>query len=57
MPGTVMERGRSPEHPAFDVGLEDGQRRLFWFDEMEDVGPGPYRRARRLPWRGVSTED
>ena len=24
MPGTVMERWGSPEHLAFDVGLEDG---------------------------------
>ena len=35
MPGTVTERWGAPEHPAFDVTLEDGRRRLFWFHELE----------------------
>ena len=42
MPGTVTERWGAPEHPAFGVGLEDGQRRLFcWFHELEDAGARP----------------
>jgi hypothetical protein len=31
----VTERWGAPEHPAFDVTLEDGRRRLFWFHELE----------------------
>jgi hypothetical protein len=38
MSGVVVERWGSPEHPAFDVRLEDGQRRLFWFHELEANG-------------------
>ncbi len=38
MPGVVVERWGSPEHPAFDVRLEDGQRQLFWFHELEADG-------------------
>ena len=38
MPGVVVERWGSPEHPAFDVRLEDGQRRLFWFHELDADG-------------------
>jgi len=41
MPGVVTERWGTPEHPAFDVRLEDGQERLFWFHELEaEDGPG-----------------
>ena len=41
MPGIVTERWGAPEHPAFDVRLEDGRSRLFWFHELEaDDAPG-----------------
>ncbi len=41
MLGVVTERWGAPEHPAFDVRLKDGQRRLFWFHELEaDDAPG-----------------
>ena len=38
VPGVVVERWGPPEHPAFDVRLEDGRRRLFWFHELEADG-------------------
>ena len=41
MLGVVLERWGASEHPAFDVRLEDGRRRLFWFHELEaDGAPG-----------------
>ena len=43
MRGVVTERWGSPEHPAFDVRLEDGQRRLFWFHELEEADEAPGR--------------
>ncbi len=43
MPGTATERWGSPEHPAFDVRHEDGQRRLFWFHELEEADDPPGR--------------
>ena len=43
MPGVVVERWGSPEHPAFDVRLEDGQRRLFWSHELEEADGAPGR--------------
>ena len=43
MPGVVTERWGAPEHPAFDVRLEDGRSRLFWFHELEEDGEAPGR--------------
>jgi hypothetical protein len=33
--GVVVGRWGGLEHPAFDVRLEDGRRRLFWSHELE----------------------
>jgi hypothetical protein len=33
--GVIIKRWGAPEHPAFDVRLEDGRERLFWFYELE----------------------
>ena len=43
MRGVVTERWGSPEHPAFDVRLEDGHRRLFWFHELVEADGAPGR--------------
>ena len=41
MPGVVTGRWGALENPAFDVRLEDGRRRLFWFHELEEVDGAP----------------
>ena len=41
MRGVVTERWGAPEHPAFDVRLEDGRSRLFWFHELEEADGAP----------------
>ncbi len=35
--GTAEHRWGAPEHPAFDVRLEDGRLQLFWFHELDEI--------------------
>jgi hypothetical protein len=35
MLGTVQKRCGTPEYPALDVQLEDGQAELFWYHQHD----------------------
>ena len=35
--GTIAKRWGDPGYPALDVLLEDGNWRLFWYHELEEV--------------------
>jgi len=38
--GQITPKWGNPEHPAFDVLLEDGLRQLFWYHELEESDAG-----------------
>ena len=52
--GKITAKWGNPEHPAFDVLLDDGRTQLFWHHELEesDAGGARGKRSRRL--RGSS---
>jgi hypothetical protein len=39
--GTITRRWGNPAYSALDVFLDDGDRQLFWYHELEEVDEGP----------------
>ncbi len=44
--GKIMGRYGDREHVAVDVRLSNGQRRLFWPGDLEELSPPPWWRSR-----------
>lgn len=48
--GTIKKRYGTPDDRAFEVLFPNGQTRLFWDHQLEEVKGGPPLRTKRRMW-------